>query len=74
MMSIRGFATKKALRTAIKDHGAIPTSRLIETSMFGVEGVVGKHVIVGPSPTERRWYAEIEIAERDDALMIVSAK
>lgn len=59
MMGIVGFKTKKELKGAI---GQSP--RFIETSIFGSEyRGDGHYVIVGPSPTIRKWYAEVFIKD-----------
>ena len=51
------YKTKKACREAI---GNVP--RFIETSMFGVEFTGdGKYTVVGPSPTLRKWFAQVTI-------------
>ena len=70
-MGIRGFATKKALRLAVKEHGSVSTSCLVETSIFGQECKVGDHCIVGPTPEKRSWFASITIKEGLDGLAIV---
>jgi len=51
------YKTKKACRESI---GKEP--RFIETSMFGVEFTGdGKYTVVGPSPTQRKWFAQVTI-------------
>jgi len=52
------YKTKKACRESI---GNAP--RFIETSMFGVEFTGdGKYTVVGPSPTQRKWYAQVTVS------------
>lgn len=54
MMAAR-YPTKKAL----KENIGKPL-RYVETSMFGPEYKEnGKFCVVGPSPYERKWYAEV---------------
>ena len=54
-MLAANYKTKKALKENI-GKGLLYT----ETSMFGAEYKAnGKFCVVGPSPYERRWYAEI---------------
>ena len=49
------YQTKKALKESIGE-----SLRFVETSMFGAEYVPdGKFCVVGPSPHERRWFAEV---------------
>lgn len=59
MMSVYGCKTKKELKARI---GQDASSVLLETSLFGPELRDGKHCIVGPSPYDRKWYAEIMVA------------
>ena len=57
MMSAN-YKTKKELKAAI---GA--PLRYTETSMFGAEyKPTGKFCVVGPSPYERKWYAQVVMA------------
>lgn len=57
MMSYEGCKTKKDLKTQV---GQPP--RFIETSAFGPEYKGdGCYAIVGPSPYDRRWYAEVTV-------------
>ena len=50
-----GYATKKELKAAVGK----PLS-YTETSMFGPEYKSdGKFAVVGPSPYERKWFAEV---------------
>jgi len=52
------YKTKKACRESI---GNAP--RFIETSIFGVEFTGdGKYTVVGPSPTQRKWYAQVTVS------------
>ena len=52
------YPTKKALKQAIGQR-----LRYVETSMFGAEyRENGKFCVVGPSPTQRKWYAEVTMA------------
>lgn len=54
-MLAANYATKKAL----KEHIGQPL-RYTETSFFGEEYKAdGKFSVVGPSPTQRKWYAEV---------------
>jgi len=49
------YSTKKELKAAIGQP-----LRYIETSFFGPEYKEnGKFCVVGPSPTQRKWFAEI---------------
>jgi hypothetical protein len=49
------YSTKKALKENIGK-----SLRYVETSLFGAEyHPDGKFCVVGPSPYERKWYAEI---------------
>jgi hypothetical protein len=53
------YKTKKVLREAI---GKQP--RFVETSMFGAEyNGDGRYTVVGPSPTERKWYATVTVSD-----------
>jgi hypothetical protein len=59
------FKTKKALVEAVKDGQEVC---LEATSMFGNEyhGILqkapnGDYFVVGPSPYERKWYAQIKV-------------
>lgn len=57
MMSAR-YPTKKALKEAVGQE-----LRYQETSMFGEEFKAdGSFPVVGPSPTERKWYATVTMA------------
>jgi hypothetical protein len=54
MMAAR-YKTKKDLKAAVGQP-----LRYTETSMFGAEYKPnGTFCVVGPSPYERRWYAEV---------------
>lgn len=49
------YASKKDLKAAIGQ-----SLRYVETSMFGTEyRADGTFCVVGPSPTNRKWYAEV---------------
>lgn len=49
------YETKKALRQSIGKP-----LRYVETSMFGSEYTPdGTFTVVGPSPTQRNWYANV---------------
>lgn len=53
------YKTKKDLKAAIGNP-----LRYVETSMFGVEYTDnGKFAVVGPSPYERKWYAQVTMKE-----------
>lgn len=53
------YKTKKAL----KENIGKPL-RYVETSMFGAEYKPdGTFCVVGPSPTERKWYAEVTMKD-----------
>lgn len=57
MMSYYGCKTKKDLKAQV---GAKPS--FIETSFFGPEFKGdGSYCVVGPSPTERKWFATVEV-------------
>lgn len=54
-LAVRGYKTKKELKAAVGQP-----LRYTETSMFGPEYKVdGKFAVVGPSATERKWFAEV---------------
>ncbi len=56
------YKTKKALKENVGKG-----LRFTETSMFGPEyKSTGKFCVVGPSPFERKWYAEVEM--KDDII------
>jgi len=60
MLGINGFNTKKELKNAI---GTIP--EFIETSSFGDEFKGdGTYSIVGPTPYNRKWFANITVKNR----------
>ena len=65
MMSIRGFRTKKALKEAVAGDAPVYAHRvLVDTSIFGSEiKDHGTAAIVGPSPYERKWFAQITITD-----------
>ena len=51
------YKSKKDLKAAIGKP-----LRYVETSMFGSEFKEnGKFAVVGPSPYERKWYAEVSM-------------
>ena len=53
------YPTKKVLKAAIGQP-----LRYEETSFFGSEyGPNGTFVVVGPSPTQRKWFAEITMRD-----------
>ncbi len=54
-----GYPTKKALKEAIGKP-----LRYEETSMFGAEyRENGTFAVVGPSPTNRKWYAQVTMKD-----------
>ena len=54
-MMAASYKTKKELKL----HIGQPL-RYIETSFFGLEyNPNGQFCVVGPSPTERKWYAQV---------------
>lgn len=58
-MMAASYKTKKALKEAIGQP-----LRYVETSMFGAEYKEnGKFAVVGPSPYERKWYAEVTMKD-----------
>lgn len=60
------YPTKKALKLAIGEP-----LRYVETSFFGQEYTPdGKFCVAGPSPTERKWFAEVTM--RDGLIAKVS--
>lgn len=57
-MLAASYPTKKILKANIGRP-----LRYVETSMFGAEyRDDGKFCVVGPSPYERKWYAEVTMA------------
>jgi len=53
------YKTKKDLKASIGK-----SLRFVETSMFGVEYKdTGKFAVVGPAPYDRKWYAEVTMAD-----------
>ncbi|VVC05176.1 Uncharacterised protein [uncultured archaeon] len=51
------YPTKKALKNSIGK-----SLNYMETSMFGAEyRSNGKFAVVGPTPLNRKWYAEVEM-------------
>lgn len=58
MMGAR-YKTKKELKQAVGQP-----LRYIETSLFGLEYTeTGKFCVVGPSPYDRRWFAEVTMKD-----------
>lgn len=58
MMAAR-YPTKKALKECVGQ-----ALRYIETSMFGEEYTPnGQFAVVGPSPTERKWFATVTMKD-----------
>jgi hypothetical protein len=57
-LAATGYKTKKILKEAVGKP-----LRYTETSMFGNEYKAnGKFAVVGPSATERKWFAEVEMS------------
>jgi hypothetical protein len=53
------YPTKKALKESIGKP-----LHYVETSIFGSEYKAnGKFCVVGPSPTNRKWYAEVTMKD-----------
>ena len=59
MMSVYGCRTKKDLKAKV----GTPADELFqETSVFGPEYQgTGRYAVVGPSPTQRVWYATVTV-------------
>lgn len=58
-MLAASYPTKKALKEALGQR-----LKYVETGMFGAEyRPDGCLTVVGPSPTVRKWYAQVEMAE-----------
>lgn len=56
-MMAASYKTKKELKASIGSY-----LRYVETSMFGPEYKAdGKFCVVGPSPYERKWFAEVTL-------------
>lgn len=56
-MMAASYKTKKELKAAVGKR-----LRYVETSLFGPEyRSTGSFCVVGPSPYEKRWYAEVEM-------------
>lgn len=54
-MLAANYPTKKALKESVGQ-----SLRYTETSFFGEEYKADGHfAVVGPSPTQRKWYAEV---------------
>ena len=65
-MMAANYPTKKALKESVGNE-----LRYEETSMFGAEYVSnGKFCVVGPSPYQRKWFAQVTMA--DDKIVKVS--
>ena len=61
MMSVYGCPTKKALKLKVGTN-VLTHTLFQETSMFGPEYKgAGTYAIVGPSPTERKWFATVTV-------------
>ena len=59
MMSVYNCKTKQILKGRI---GQSADGLFRETSLYGPEYKGdGRYAIVGPSPTERKWYAEVTV-------------
>lgn len=59
MLSVYGCKTKKDLKTKV---GTDASRVFQETSMFSREYLgAGEYAVVGPAPTERRWYALVVV-------------
>ena len=59
MMSIYGCRTKKDQKAKV---GQDASSLFLETSIFGPEYKgPGSYPVVGPAPTERKWYATVVV-------------
>jgi len=57
MLAARGYKLKSDLKKA---KGT--TFRFTETSIFGPEYTTARPMpVVGPSPTDRRWYATVTV-------------
>lgn len=54
------LATKKALKEAVKAGKAITVH---SESLFSSEVPDGTHVMVGPSPYNRKWYATVTVKD-----------
>ena len=58
-MMAASYPTKKALREAKGQP-----LRYVETSMFGPEyHGDGRYTVVGPTPYERRWFANVTVKD-----------
>jgi hypothetical protein len=58
-MMAASYKTKKELKAAIGKP-----LRYVETSIFGPEYKAdGSFCVVGPSPYERKWFAEVEMKD-----------
>jgi hypothetical protein len=53
------YKTKKSLKESVGSE-----LRFVETSMFGPEyNPNGKFCVVGPSPYERKWFAQVTMVD-----------
>lgn len=53
------YKTKKELKAAVGQ-----SLRFVETSLFGTEyRPDGKFAVVGPSPYQRKWFAEVTMKD-----------
>jgi hypothetical protein len=58
-LAASGYKTKKILKECVGRP-----LRYTETSMFGAEYKAnGKFAVVGPSATERKWFAEVTMED-----------
>ena len=65
-MMAANYPTKKALKASVGNE-----LRYEETSMFGAEyRSNGKFAVVGPSPYQRKWFAQVTMV--DDKIAKVS--
>lgn len=61
MLSVHGCKTKKDLKAKV---GRRADSVVLETSVHGLElRPNGRFPVVGPSPYERKWYAEVTVVD-----------
>ena len=58
-MMAASYRTKKALKESIGE-----ALNYVETSMFGPEyRADGKFAVVGPSPYQRKWFAQVTMVD-----------
>lgn len=58
-MMAASYPTKKALKEAVGQP-----LRYVETSMFGAEYTPnGTFAVVGPSPYQRKWFAQVTMSD-----------